>query len=71
MPAAARPPHSSQAPQASPARKRRDRYHHGDLRRALVLEAVRTIQARGVEALTLRAVGKGWASPARALPSFR
>jgi AcrR family transcriptional regulator len=39
-------------------RKRRDRYHHGDLRRALVHEAVRTIQAQGVEALTLRVVGQ-------------
>lgn len=38
-------------------RKQRDRYHHGDLSRALLEEAVRTIQARGVEALTLRAVG--------------
>jgi AcrR family transcriptional regulator len=41
-----------------PARKRPDRYHHGDLSRALVQEAVRTIQARGVDALTLRAVGQ-------------
>src|SRR4051794_3243259 len=32
-------------------------YHHGDLRRALVKEAVRTIRTRGVEGLTLRAVG--------------
>ena len=41
-----------------PARKRRDAYHHGDLRRALLQEALRTIQAQGVEGLTLRAVGK-------------
>ena len=41
-----------------PARKRPDRYHHGDLQRALVQEALRTIQAQGVEGLTLRAVGK-------------
>lgn len=40
------------------ARKRADRYHHGDLRRALVEEALRTIQTHGVEALTLRAVGE-------------
>jgi len=40
------------------ARKPADRYHHGDLRRALVTEAVRTIQAKGVDALTLRAVGQ-------------
>ena len=44
------------APRA--ARKRPDRYHHGDLRRALLQEAVRTIQAHGVGALTLRAVGE-------------
>jgi AcrR family transcriptional regulator len=50
MPAAAAPPR--------PARKRRDRYHHGDLRHALLQEAVRTIQTRGVDALTLRAVGQ-------------
>jgi AcrR family transcriptional regulator len=41
-----------------PARKRPDRYHHGDLRRALLQEALRTIQAHGVEGLTLRAVGR-------------
>ena len=44
---------------AVPARKSRNRYHHGDLRRALVDEAARTIQARGVEHLTLRGVGLG------------
>ena len=32
-------------------------YHHGDLRRALLDEALRTIQAQGVEHLTLRTVG--------------
>jgi AcrR family transcriptional regulator len=32
-------------------------YHHGDLRRALLQEAVRIIHRRGVAALTLRAVG--------------
>jgi AcrR family transcriptional regulator len=41
-----------------PVRKRRHQYHHGDLRRALVQEAVRTIGADGVEGLTLRAVGE-------------
>ena len=40
------------------ARKRAHRYHHGDLSRALLQEAVRTIQKSGVEALTLRAVGE-------------
>jgi AcrR family transcriptional regulator len=41
-----------------PVRKRPDRYHHGDLRRALLQEALRTIQAHGVGALTLRSVGE-------------
>jgi AcrR family transcriptional regulator len=40
------------------ARKRRDRYHHGDLSRALLQEAVRTIEKGGVGALTLRRVGE-------------
>jgi AcrR family transcriptional regulator len=38
-------------------RKRADRYHHGDLRRALVEEAARTIGVDGVAGLTLRGVG--------------
>lgn len=33
-------------------------YHHGDLRRALLDEALRTIQAPGVEHLTLRTLGE-------------
>jgi AcrR family transcriptional regulator len=41
-----------------PRRKRTDRYHHGDLRRALLEEALRTIQAGGPGDLTLRAVGE-------------
>src|SRR5271169_5942904 len=32
-------------------------YHHGDLRRALLDEALRTIETEGVERLTLRTVG--------------
>lgn len=40
-----------------PRRKPRDRYHHGDLRRALLDEALRTIHQDGVEALTLRTIG--------------
>jgi AcrR family transcriptional regulator len=40
-----------------PTRKRRNQYHHGDLRHALIQEAVRTIETGGVAALTLRAVG--------------
>jgi AcrR family transcriptional regulator len=35
-----------------------DRYHHGDLRHALLEEAARTIQHEGVAGLTLRAVGE-------------
>src|SRR5437870_1534103 len=42
---------------ARPIRKRPDRYHHGDLPRAMLQEAVRVIQARGVAALALRGVG--------------
>jgi len=45
-------------PSAGSGRKRPDRYHHGDLRRALLEEALRIIQAQGVEELTLRGVGK-------------
>src|SRR5678809_1091564 len=42
---------------ARPRRKPRDRYHHGDLRRALLDEALRTIQQDGVDELTLRGIG--------------
>jgi AcrR family transcriptional regulator len=47
---------SSRAPR--PAKKPRDQYHHGDLRRALLQAALRTIQKHGEGALTLRAVGE-------------
>lgn len=40
------------------AKKPRDQYHHGDLRRALLQAAVRTLQKQGLAALTLRAVGE-------------
>ncbi|HTV19958.1 MAG TPA: TetR/AcrR family transcriptional regulator [Polyangiaceae bacterium] len=40
-----------------PAKKPKDQYHHGDLRRGLLQAAVRTIQKHGFDALTLRAVG--------------
>ena len=40
-----------------PRRKRADQYHHGDLRRALIEEALRTIRTHGVEDLTLRRAG--------------
>lgn len=39
-------------------KKRGNRYHHGDLSRALLQEALRTIEKGGVAALTLRAVGE-------------
>jgi AcrR family transcriptional regulator len=47
------------APPRAPrlAKKPPDRYHHGDLRRALLQAAIRTIQKHGFSALTLRAVG--------------
>jgi AcrR family transcriptional regulator len=41
-----------------PRRKRAGQYHHGDLRRALIDQALRTIDRHGVEGLTLRAVGE-------------
>jgi AcrR family transcriptional regulator len=39
------------------ARKRANRYHHGDLSRSLLQEALRTIEKEGVAALTMRGVG--------------
>jgi AcrR family transcriptional regulator len=39
------------------ARKPRRPYHHGNLRRALLDEALSTIRTEGVEALTLREIG--------------
>jgi AcrR family transcriptional regulator len=39
------------------ARRPRRSYHHGNLRRALLDEAVATIRAEGVDALTLREIG--------------
>jgi AcrR family transcriptional regulator len=47
-------PHSSR-PKAR--KKPAKPYHHGDLRRALLDEALRTIETEGVEHLTLRTVG--------------
>ena len=40
-----------------PRKKRSGTYHHGDLRQALVTEALRTIDRDGVNALTLRSIG--------------
>jgi len=40
-----------------PAKKPPRPYHHGDLRRALLQEAIATIRAEGVAGLTLREIG--------------
>ena len=50
-----------------PRRKRAGQYHHGDLRRALIDQALRTIDKHGVEGLTLRAVGEALAVSRTAL----
>jgi AcrR family transcriptional regulator len=61
VPRRSRPSHPSHPAAPSrprrPARKRPDQYHHGHLRDALLREALRTIEAEGVESLTLRAIG--------------
>jgi len=41
-----------------PARKPRNAYHHGNLRRALLDEALATIRSDGVDAVTLRGIGE-------------
>jgi AcrR family transcriptional regulator len=41
----------------SPAKKPPRQYHHGDLRRALLQEALATIRTEGAEGLTLREIG--------------
>jgi AcrR family transcriptional regulator len=43
--------------QTSPAAARERPYHHGNLRRALLDEALATIAAEGVDGLTLREIG--------------
>lgn len=53
----ARVPRKTARRAVDPRRKPRGRYHHGDLRRALLEAAVRTIDEDGVERLTLRGVG--------------
>jgi AcrR family transcriptional regulator len=45
------------APSKPAARKAPRPYHHGDLRRALLDEALATIRAEGVDGLTLRGIG--------------
>jgi AcrR family transcriptional regulator len=57
----------TRSPGRRPRRKRAGQYHHGDLRRALVDEALRTIERDGVEGLTLRAVGESLAVSRTAL----
>jgi AcrR family transcriptional regulator len=66
MRSVARTPRSATVPRRAPSRQtaaaheprpKAGKYHHGDLRRALLEEAVRTIRDDGVAALTLRAVG--------------
>ena len=46
------------SPPRRPRKKRAGQYHHGDLRRALIDQALRTIDTVGVEGLTLRGVGE-------------
>lgn len=41
-----------------PRKKKAGQYHHGDLRQALIDQALRTIDKDGAESLTLRAVGE-------------
>jgi AcrR family transcriptional regulator len=45
------------ASSSRPQRKARDAYHHGNLRQALIDQAVQTIRRHGVEGLTLRGAG--------------
>ncbi|MFN7982784.1 MAG: TetR/AcrR family transcriptional regulator [Vicinamibacterales bacterium] len=45
------------SPLPASGRKPTGKYHHGDLRRAMVDEAVRTITDEGIESLTLREAG--------------
>jgi AcrR family transcriptional regulator len=44
-------------PQSRTSRRPRRAYHHGNLRRALLDEALATIRAEGVDGLTLREIG--------------
>ncbi|MEP7116061.1 MAG: TetR/AcrR family transcriptional regulator [Acidobacteriota bacterium] len=59
LPLAPPPPAPPRLPTraAAPERKRRHAYHHGNLRQALLDQAVATIRAHGVDALTMRDVG--------------
>ena len=52
-------PRNLSATQPQPRRpKRPNRYHHGDLPRALLDSALRIVEAQGTDALTLRAVAR-------------
>ncbi len=44
-------------PRGRRSAKRAGRYHHGHLREALIAEALRTIETRGIDGLTLRSAG--------------
>ena len=55
------------SPARRPRRKRAGQYHHGDLRRALIEQALRTVDRLGVEGLTLRTVGEALAVSRTAL----
>jgi AcrR family transcriptional regulator len=61
------------APRRAPAPRRRARYHHGDLRRALIGQAEALVAEHGVAALTLRELarrsGVSQAAPYRHFPS--
>jgi AcrR family transcriptional regulator len=50
-----------------PRRKRAGQYHHGDLRRALIEQALRIVDRDGAEGLTLRGVGAALAVSRTAL----
>jgi AcrR family transcriptional regulator len=50
--------HRAPRSQRAAGPKRRRPYHHGDLRAALIREAVRTIDTAGVDGVTLRDVGR-------------
>ncbi|HEY3356791.1 MAG TPA: TetR/AcrR family transcriptional regulator [Polyangia bacterium] len=52
-----RPPRDA-VTRSAPRRKRPGRYHHGDLRRALLDAALRAIEEEGVNAVTIRALAR-------------
>jgi len=54
----ARHPARRKSQGSRPAGRRRGRYHHGNLPRALVAAAVRLVETEGVDALTLRGTAR-------------